>query len=80
MTTLRRASHPCGLAWKQETLATPVLALGGEYNYGLRIVAMLGEFATDVTGGRIAGCAHWLPEERPAEAADAVIAFLTPGP
>ncbi len=70
--------HRNGLAWKQKKLAMPVLALGGEYNYGLRIVAMLEEFATDVSGGSIAGCAHWLPEERPAETADALIAFLTP--
>ncbi len=35
------------------------------------------EFASDVSGGGIAGCARWLPEERPAETADALIRFLT---
>jgi hypothetical protein len=36
----------------------------------------LEEFAENVSGGSIAGCAHWLPEERPAETADAVLKFL----
>jgi pimeloyl-ACP methyl ester carboxylesterase len=68
--------HANGLGWKRHPLAIPVLALGGEHNYGPRIVAMLEEFATDVSGGSIADCAHWLPEERPIETADAVLAFL----
>ena len=68
--------HRNAQAWKQEKLAIPVLALGGEHNYGQTIVAMLEEFATDVCGGSIAGCAHWLPEERPVETADAVLKFL----
>lgn len=68
--------HRNALLWKQEKLAIPVLALGGEHNYGPTIVAMLEEFAEHVSGGSIAGCAHWLPEERPAETADAVLKFL----
>ena len=70
--------HANGLAWKREALTMPVLALGGEHRYGPTIVAMLREFATDVSGGGIAGCAHWLPEERPAETTDAILGFLTP--
>jgi pimeloyl-ACP methyl ester carboxylesterase len=68
--------HADALAWKRHPLAIPVLALGGEHRYGPRIVAMLEEFATDVSGGSIADCAHWLPEERPVETADAVLKFL----
>ncbi len=68
--------HANALGWKRQPLAMPVLALGGEHNYGQRMVAMLEEFATDVSGGSIAGCAHWLPEERPAETAAALLAFL----
>jgi hypothetical protein len=37
---------------------------------------MLEEFAENVSGGSIAACAHWLPEERPAEVTDAFIEFL----
>ena len=64
------------LEWKKTPLAIPVLALGGEHRYGPVIVSMLEEFATDVSGGSIAGCAHWLPEARPAETADAILSFL----
>jgi pimeloyl-ACP methyl ester carboxylesterase len=68
--------HRNAQVWKQEKLAIPVLALGGEHNYGPTTVAMLEEFAENVSGGSISGCAHWLPEERPAETADAVLKFL----
>ncbi len=68
--------HQNALAWKTEKLTIPVLALGGEHNYGSTLLGMLNEFASDVSGGSIAGCAHWLPEERPAETADALIEFL----
>jgi hypothetical protein len=33
------------------------------------MVSMLEEFASDVSGGSIANCGHWLPEERPVETA-----------
>jgi pimeloyl-ACP methyl ester carboxylesterase len=68
--------HRNAQPWTQEKLSIPVLALGGEHNYGPAIVAMLEEFASDVSGGSIAGCGHWLPEECPAETADAVLKFL----
>ena len=68
--------HTNAIAWKRQPLTIPVLALGGDHRYGPRIVAMLKEFATDVSGGSIANCAHWLPEERPGEIADAVLKFL----
>jgi len=68
--------HRNAQPWTQEKLSIPVLALGGEHNYGSAIVPMLEEFASDVSGGSIAGCGHWLPEERPVETADAVLKFL----
>jgi pimeloyl-ACP methyl ester carboxylesterase len=68
--------HENALAWKREKLTIPVLGLGGEHSYGSQSVSMLEEFATDVSGGSIADCAHWLPEERPAETTDAVLKFL----
>lgn len=71
------ADHAKGLAWKRHPLNIPVLALGGEHKYGPKIVAMLEEFATEVSGGSIADCAHWLPEERPLESAEAIMKFLS---
>lgn len=71
------ADHADFLGWKQIPLKIPVLALGGEHRYGPKIVAMLEEFARHVSGGSVADCAHWLPEERPTETADALLRFLT---
>jgi pimeloyl-ACP methyl ester carboxylesterase len=68
--------HRNAQPWKLEKLAIPVLALGGEHNYGASIVPMMEEFAFDVSGGGVAGCGHWLPEERPTETADAIVGFL----
>ncbi|SBS76075.1 Alpha/beta hydrolase fold [uncultured Mycobacterium sp.] len=69
--------HENALAWKREPLTIPVLALGGEHSYGSQIVMMLQEFATDVTGGSVAGCGHWLPEERPTEVTELLLRFLS---
>lgn len=69
--------HANGLAWKRDPLTIPVLALGGEHRFGPKMVAMLKEFASDVSGGSIANCAHWLPEERPVETTQAIVRFLT---
>jgi len=68
--------HANALEWKREPLTIPVLALGGEHRWGSRIVAMLEEFATNVSGCSIADCGHWVPEERPTETADAILQFL----
>lgn len=68
--------HRNAQSWKQVKLSIPVLALGGEYNYGSAIVAMLEEFASHVSGGSIAGCGHFLPEERATETTDALVEFL----
>ncbi|QCI67956.1 alpha/beta fold hydrolase [Phreatobacter stygius] len=68
--------HDNALAWKRDPLRIPVLALGGDRRWGPEMVAMMREFALDVTGGSIADCNHWLPEERPAETAERLEAFL----
>jgi pimeloyl-ACP methyl ester carboxylesterase len=39
---------------------------------------MLEEFATNVSGGSIPACGHWLVEERPAETAEALLKFFAP--
>jgi hypothetical protein len=48
----------------------------GDWRYGPEIVAMLQEFATDVSGGSVADCSHWVPEQRPGETAEALLKFL----
>jgi len=70
------ADHANAAAWKRDKLAMPALALGGEHRFGPGIVSMLEEFAWNVTGGSIAGCAHWLAEESPDETTDVLASFL----
>ena len=55
----------------------PVLALGGDQRFGSRMVPMLREFASNVTGGSIERCSHYVADERPDEVAAALIGFLT---
>jgi pimeloyl-ACP methyl ester carboxylesterase len=62
--------------FKKEPLAIPVLALGGENRWGPRIVDMVSEFASSVTGGSIPDCGHWIVEERPDAVLDALATFL----
>jgi pimeloyl-ACP methyl ester carboxylesterase len=58
-------------------LAIPVLAVGGATSTSGALVAeMMREVATDVTGVRIPGTAHWIPEERPRALVDAVLEFV----
>ena len=68
--------HANALIWKSEKLTIPVLALGGDHRWGAQMVPMLEEFATNVSGGSIADCGHWVAEERPAETVAALLAFL----
>lgn len=49
----------------QTKLPMPVLALGGDKSFGPRIVAMAELVATDVRGGSIPNCGHWVAEENP---------------
>jgi pimeloyl-ACP methyl ester carboxylesterase len=50
-------------------LPMPVLALGGDSGWGRRmeVVESLRRMATDVRGGMIENCGHWMPEEQPEE-------------
>lgn len=68
--------HANALDWKRSPLTIPVLALGGDHRWGPKIVAMLEEFAGNVSGGSIQDCGHWMAEERPAETADALLKFF----
>ena len=59
-------------------LGVPVLALGGDSSWGRRTEPLecLRHFATDVTGGLVAGSGHFVPEERPDDLAEALRGFL----
>ena len=59
-------------------LPRPVLALGGgsSWGRGAEVVESLRRLATDVRGGVIADCGHWMPEEQPAELLRHLSAFF----
>jgi pimeloyl-ACP methyl ester carboxylesterase len=68
--------HANALGWKTQPLTIPVLALGGDQRFGPKMVAMMKEFATDVRGGSIVDCGHYVADERPVETATAIVDFL----
>jgi pimeloyl-ACP methyl ester carboxylesterase len=59
-------------------LPMPVLALGGDRAWGRRmeVVESLRRMATDVRGGLIENCGHWMPEEQPAALLAHLLAFF----
>ncbi|WP_235624081.1 alpha/beta fold hydrolase [Mycolicibacterium goodii] len=64
----------------EDPLTIPVLALGGSDRWGPKMLDMLGELATDVTGGSIPDCGHWVVEERPDVVLTELEKFLQRGP
>jgi pimeloyl-ACP methyl ester carboxylesterase len=52
---------------KKTPLAMPVLALGGDHAVGDALRQAMTTAATDVSGGSIAACGHYIPEEAPRE-------------
>jgi pimeloyl-ACP methyl ester carboxylesterase len=73
---------PTDLAHNNENIKTklrmPVLALGGAQGKGrgTQVLENLRELATDVRGGAIERCGHWVPEEQPEELAKALLGFF----
>ena len=63
---------------KKIPLAMPVLALGGSggKGRGLQVLENMRELASDVRGGEIAECGHWLPEEQPEAVVREMLAFF----
>ena len=59
-------------------LGMPVLALGGGESFGRRELTLqsMRRVADDVPGGVIEGAGHFLPEEKPAEIAEQLLAFF----
>jgi pimeloyl-ACP methyl ester carboxylesterase len=67
------ADHAAALEWKKKPLEMPVLALGGDQRFGAQMVPMLEEFASNVAGGVIKRCSHYVADEQPGEVAAALI-------
>ena len=57
-------------------LEIPVLAVGGELSLGENMIGFVRSLAPGAQGVVLPGCAHLVPEERPAEFAELVTAFL----
>jgi pimeloyl-ACP methyl ester carboxylesterase len=57
-------------------LLMPVLAIGGDHSYGLKLATEIGFAAANVKGQSIANSGHWLMEEQPKATMDAILAFL----
>jgi len=57
-------------------LTMPVLGLGGSMSFGDGVVASMRRVATDVRGGTIQGCAHWVAEEQPEALLRELLPFL----
>ena len=60
-------------------LPMPVLALGGDSAWGRRmeVVESLRRMATDVRGGILENCGHWMPEEQPEALLEQLLAFFS---
>jgi pimeloyl-ACP methyl ester carboxylesterase len=57
-------------------LTVPVLALGGEKSYGLKMKGELDDVAANVKGGVVPESGHWIMEENPAVTTKLVLDFL----
>ena len=57
-------------------LTIPVLAIGGEASYGASLAAEIGFAASDVRSVVIRGSGHWIMEEQPQQAIDAIVPFI----
>jgi len=76
----RVAFSPDGLAQSrargEKTLAMPVLAMGAEHGVKDVLLNTLRNIATDVRGGILQGCGHYMPEEMPDAVADELLRFF----
>ncbi|SCC60586.1 Pimeloyl-ACP methyl ester carboxylesterase [Chitinophaga costaii] len=60
----------------QRKLAMPILALGGEKSFGARTLLSFQQLGSNVTGGVIENCGHFIQEEQPAALLDKLLPFL----
>jgi pimeloyl-ACP methyl ester carboxylesterase len=61
-------------------LRMPVLGLGGALSFGRGTLKSCQQIATDVRGGVIERCAHWVAEEQPEALCDALLEFFASVP
>jgi pimeloyl-ACP methyl ester carboxylesterase len=64
----------------QEKLTMPVLALGGDACLGELPIESMKLLATDVRGGSIPRCGHFIPEEQPDALLEHLLPFLSAAP
>ena len=64
--------------WGETKLPMPALAVGAEGGYALASAETIRRVAEHVQSVLIARCGHYVPEERPAELARAIAAFVAP--
>lgn len=64
------------LEYAKTPLDIPVLALGGASSVGSGMIHLVQNFATNVSGGAIDDCGHFLPEEKPSAVAHRLLEFL----
>ncbi len=74
-------AHNEALLKQNGKLKMPVLALGGGKGFGRGIETLesLQRVSTDVRGGVIDDCGHWMQEEKPDEVLKQVQEFLSAG-
>ncbi|WP_034294228.1 alpha/beta fold hydrolase [Herbaspirillum sp. RV1423] len=76
----RTAFSPEGLAQSrnraERRLGMPVLAIGAEHGVKDALLNTLRTIASDVRGDVIESCGHYIPEEMPNSAADALLGFF----
>jgi pimeloyl-ACP methyl ester carboxylesterase len=63
-------------AWGQTPLPMPVLAVGAHWGYGQASANAIRQAASNVHDVLIERCGHYVPEERPAELAEAITNFV----
>jgi pimeloyl-ACP methyl ester carboxylesterase len=59
-----------------QKLPMPILALGGAQSLGPVMVNTVKEVASDVRGGSIERCGHWVADEQPKYVTDQLLAFF----
>jgi pimeloyl-ACP methyl ester carboxylesterase len=63
----------------RDKLHAPMLALGGEKSFGMKMAEVMREGDTDVTAGIVPGSGHWIMEENPQATVKLVRDFLESG-
>jgi len=57
-------------------LPMPVLAIGGDHSYGVRLATEIAFAAANVHGAVISDSGHWIMEEQPEQAIALILSFV----